>query len=85
MLNQKGLKLDNLVGMFCNRNEISGQESRVKEFWKKMDENFFIDLSENILNIYKIAKSTTPPLKIEDIHENNMGYRNRELVAFDFI
>ena len=67
--------------MFCNRNEISGQENRVKEFWKKMDEN----LSKNILNIYKIAKSTTPPLNIEDIHENNMGYRNRELVAFDFI
>ena len=71
--------------MFCNRNEISGQENRVKEFWKKMDENFFIDLSKNILEIYKTGKEQSPPLNIEDIHENNMGYRNLELVAFDFI
>ena len=80
---QKGLKLDTLVGMFCVRNEIKGQENGIKESWKKMKQDFFMNLSKNILDIYKTAKSQS--LKIDDIHENNMGYRKGELVAYDFI
>ena len=44
-----------------------------------------MNLSKNILEIYNTAKGQSPPLKIEDIHENNMGYRKGELVAYDFI
>jgi hypothetical protein len=80
---QKGLKLDTLVGMFCVRNEIKGQENGIKESWKKMKQDFFMNLSKNILDIYKTAKSQS--LKIDDIHENNRGYRKGELVAYDFI
>jgi hypothetical protein len=83
--NQIGLKLDTLVGMFCFRNKIVGQEMEIKESWKKMDQDFFMSLSKNVLDIYKIAKNQPSPLNIEDIHENNMGYRKGELVAFDFI
>ena len=79
---QKGLKLDTLVGIFCVRNEIKGQENGIKESWKKMKQDFFMNLSKNILDIYKTAKSQS--LKIDDIHENNMGYRKGELVAYDF-
>ena len=79
---QKGLKLDTLVGLFCVRNEIKGQENGIKESWKKMKQDFFMNLSKNILDIYKTAKSQS--LKIDDIHENNMGYRKGELVAYDF-
>jgi len=82
MQNQIGLKLDTLVGMFCVRNEIKGQENGIKESWKKMKQDFFMNLSKNILDIYKTAKSQS--LKIDDIHENNMGYRKGELVAYDF-
>ena len=79
---QKGLKLDTLVGLFCVRNEIKGQENGIKESWKKMKQDFFMNLSKNILDIYKTAKSQS--LKIDDIHEHNMGYRKGELVAYDF-
>ena len=85
MQNQIGLKLDTLVGMFCVRNKIEGQENKIKGSWKKMEQDFFMSLSKNILEIYKTGKEQAPPLNIEDIHENNMGYRNLELVAFDFI
>ena len=85
MQNQIGLKLDTLVGMFCFRNKIEGQENKIKGSWKKMEQDFFMSLSKNILEIYKTGKEQSPPLNIEDIHENNMGYRNLELVAFDFI
>ncbi len=83
MQNQIGLKLDTLVGMFCGRNKIEGQENKIKESWKKMEQDFFMSLSKNILEIYNTAKRQS--LKIEDIHENNMGYRKGELVAYDFI
>jgi hypothetical protein len=83
--NQIGLKLDLLVGMFCFRNKIVGKEMEIKESWKKMDQGFFMSLSKNVLDIYKIAKNQPSSLNIEDIHENNMGYRKGELVAFDFI
>ena len=53
------------------------------EAWKNMDENFFMNLCKNVLEIYQISK--IQGLKIEDIHENNMGYREGELVAYDFI
>ena len=85
MQNQIGLKLDTLVGMFCVRNKIEGQENKIKGSWKKMEQDFFMSLSKNILEIYKTGEEQSPPLNIEDIHENNMGYRNLELVAFDFI
>ena len=80
---QKGLKIDTLVSMFCERNKIGGQETKIIEAWKNMDENFFMNLCKNVLEIYQISK--IQGLKIEDIHENNMGYREGELVAYDFI
>ena len=83
MQNQAGLKLDTLVGMFCNRNKILGKENKIKENWKKMKQDFFMSLCENILEIYQTSKSQS--LNVDDIHENNMGYRKGELVAFDFI
>jgi hypothetical protein len=80
---QKGLKIDTLVSMFCERNKIGGQETKIIEDWKNIDENFFMNLCKNVLEIYQISKNQS--LKIEDIHENNMGYRKGELVAYDFI
>jgi len=71
--------------MFCGRNKIGGQETKIIEAWKNMDENFFMNLCNNVLEIYQISKNQSPPLNIEDIHENNMGYRKGELVAYDFI
>jgi len=83
MQNQIGMKLDTLVGMFCIRNKIKNQEDKIKGYWRNMDQEFFITLSKEILNIYNIAKRQN--LNIDDIHENNMGYRSGELVAYDFI
>lgn len=83
MLLQKGLKIETLTGMFCKRNKIEGQEEKIKQSWKNMSKDFFIDLSKNILEIYEFARKQG--LKVEDIHENNMGYRGTELVAYDFI
>lgn len=80
---QKGLKIDNLVSMFCNRNKNAGREDEIKKYWKNMNEDFFMKLSKNVLEIFKTAENQG--LMTGDIHENNMGYRKDELVAYDFI
>lgn len=84
MLLQKGLKKVTLIGQFCGRNdEFEGMEKTVEKTWKEMDEEYFLSKSKEVLEVYDVA--THYNLNINDIHENNMGYRGNELVAFDFI
>jgi len=58
-------------------------ETRTKyeKMWNGISTKYFIDFSIKMLNIYKSGKKLGIPTS--DIHENNLGYRDGELVAFD--
>ena len=49
--------------------------------WSEISTNYFINFSIKILNIYEYGNKLGIPTS--DIHENNLGYRDNELVAFD--
>jgi len=58
-------------------------ETRLKyeKMWNEISTQYFIDFSIRMLNIYKSGNKIGIPTS--DIHENNLGYRDGELVAFD--
>ena len=91
MSNVQGLTIDSLVKMFCDKDgneDFKGEYSTIKQYWSEMDESFFISFVEKLLEIYKIATvagltSRWHNYKGPDLQENNLGYKESELVGFD--
>jgi len=54
---------------------------KYEKMWSEISTNYFINFSIKILNIYEYGNKLGIPTS--DIHENNLGYRDNELVAFD--
>lgn len=92
MSNVQGLTIDSLVKMFCDKDgneDFNGQYSTIKQYWSEMDESFFISFVKKLLEIYKIGTdagltSFFHNYKGPDLQENNLGYKESELVGFDF-
>ena len=62
----------------------SSDENTMKNYqniWRSVSDEMFLYFSGKMLNIYKSGQKLGIPTS--DIHENNIGYRNDELVAFD--
>lgn len=91
MSNVQGLTIDSLVKMFCDKDgneDFKGEYSTIKQYWSEMDESFFISFVKKLLEIYKIATdagltSFFHNYKGPDLQENNLGYKESELVGFD--
>ena len=91
MSNVQGLTIDSLVKMFCDKDgneDFKGEYSTIKQYWSEMYESFFISFGEKLLEIYKIATvagltSFFHNYKGPDLQENNLGYKESELVGFD--
>ena len=92
MANVPGLTIDSLVKMFCDKpgqEDLKGKYSDIKQYWSEMDESFFISFAKKLLEIYKIGTeadltSFFHNYKGPDLQENNLGYKETELVGFDF-
>lgn len=91
MSNVQGLTIDSLVKMFCDKDgneDFEGQYSTIKQYWSEMGKRRFISFVKKLLEIYKIATdagltSAWHNYKGPDLQENNLGYKESELVGFD--
>jgi len=54
---------------------------KYKNLWNNISEKYFIEFSTKMLDLYKNGNKLG--IHTSDIHENNIGYRGDELVAFD--